>query len=129
MRLTIYNPRLFYRKVATLTVATIILVPLVHYKLYISAFVYLGGLLILHLYIFYVYCKGVPLRELAANKKELVARVGGIGFFIYLLTVVSFAGSLVSVMINLVAAFMVHIGILLLMMGKLEKKSPIAPDL
>jgi hypothetical protein len=127
-KFTVTNAALFYKKLVTLSVATVALIPLIHFKLSVPASLYLSILLALHLYIMYVYFAGVPWRALIQNKKELLIRLAAIGFFVYLLTVLSFVGSPAAILLNLAGAFMLHVIILMLMMASRVQQTKTAQE-
>jgi hypothetical protein len=116
LNIIISNQKLFLKKAATLFMASIALVPLIHYKLYIPATLYIGSLLILHLLFLYMYFMQVPWREIGKNKKALSLRLTSIIFLIYLLTLIKLEGETTVVITRLILVFIIHLLILLFMM-------------
>lgn len=109
---------LFLKKVTVVFAATGILVPLVYYKLYVPAGLYLSALLVLHLIFLYTYFTKVPWTRLMQNKVGFGTRVLAILFFVYLLAVLKFQGSFEFVMANLVAGLAIHTLILFSLMAE-----------
>ena len=116
MRVTISNQELFIKKALTLFIATIVLVPLIHFKLLIPAGIYISGLIFLHLFFIYLYFSKVPWKEIAKNKQALTLRIVGVAFLIYLLTILKFEEQSILLILNVLAAFLIHLLILLFMM-------------
>ena len=116
MKIYLSNPDLFFKKVLTLFLATVLLVPLIQFKLLIPAMAYVGGLIILHLFFFYIYFSNVPWREISKDKKSLILRLVAVLFFIYLLTLLKFQGNSFVILFNISAAFFIHLLILFFMM-------------
>lgn len=114
--ITLEQPRLFAKKLTALIIGTAILMPLVYFKLYVPAQIYVGILLVLHIYFFYVYLTRVDWRRLWFSRSGFIIRVTGIVFFSYLLTVLQFDGPVTFVLMNIVAATIIHALILLLLM-------------
>lgn len=119
MKITISNPGLFYKKLATLFVTTVALIPLVQYKLYVPAALYIGALLLLHVFILYIYLTRVDWQQFAVDKKELFVRLSSVGFFIYLLTTLRFEGATTIILLNMAGAFVIHVVIMLFMTASL----------
>ena len=114
---------LFLKKLVTVFAATLILVPLVYYKLYVPAGIYITALLALHLVFLYTYFTRLPWARLVSNKVGFGSRILALVFFIYLLGVLKFQGSFEAVMTNLVAGLGIHTLILFSLMAEVEKKS------
>lgn len=119
-RLTIelHQPRVFWRKVATVTIALLVLEPLLYFKLYIPSMIYLAAILAMHVIFLYVYVSHVPWRLLWADKRALLARAIGILTVGYLLTLVHTSPSLLVIFANIIAMSVLHGFILLLLMLK-----------
>ncbi len=111
---------LFLKKLVTVFVATLILVPLVYYKLYVPAGLYVTALLALHLVFLYTYFAKLPWARLTSNKVGFGTRILAIVFFGYLLGVLKFQGSFGIVMANLVAGLGIHTLILFSLMAEFE---------
>ena len=116
MRIYLTNRSLFIKKTVTLLLTTLALVPLVHYKLMVPAVVYVAGLLLLHAFFLYLYFSRVPWQEFKKDKKGLTLRIVALTFFIYLLMLIKFEGSTITVLLNLAGAFIIHVFILLFLM-------------
>jgi hypothetical protein len=114
---------LFLKKLVTVFAATLILVPLVYYKLYVPAGLYITALLALHLVFLYTYFTRLPWARLVSNKVGFGSRILALVFFIYLLGVLKFQGNFEVVMTNLVAGLGIHTLILFSLMAEVEKKS------
>jgi hypothetical protein len=110
--LTVGDRRVFIRKLVVLFTATILLAPLIVYKLMLPAYLYVGGLIGLHLVVFAVYLYRTPWRELWRDKAGFVLRLVAVVFFIYLLTLLHFEGDAAAVLIQIAVAFVLHAGII-----------------
>lgn len=119
-RLTIelHQPHIFWRKVATVTIALLVLEPLLYFKLYVPSMVYLGAILAMHVVFLYVYISHVPWRLLWVDKRALLGRAIGIVIVGYLLTLVHASPSLLIIFANIIAMSVLHGVILLLLMLK-----------
>lgn len=104
----LHNPRIFWRKVATVTIALLILEPLLYFQLYVPSLVYVGVLLALHIIFLSVYITGMPWREVLANKQALFVRIVGVVMAGYLLTLVKATDNLIVIFANLVAMAVLH---------------------
>jgi hypothetical protein len=107
-RFKLLNKRLFIQKLTALVVATLVLVPLVHFKLEVPALLYVGSLLVLHIVFLYLYFARTPWRQLLANKPEFGLRLIAVGFFIYILSLIKFEGSSGTIIMRLLIAMVVH---------------------
>ncbi|MBW4061970.1 hypothetical protein HJC99_05360 [Candidatus Saccharibacteria bacterium] len=114
----INQPRLFVGKLATLLGTTIVLVPLIHYKLIIPTLLYIGALLLIHIWIFYVYVARINWRELRSNRIGFILRLLGIVLFSYILTLLHYQGATTIVLLSIAAAVAIHALILLLLMAR-----------
>jgi hypothetical protein len=123
------QPQLFLRKLATLLGTTLVLVPLIHYKLLIPTMVYVIALLLLHVYIFYVYLTRIKWHVLRANRAGFVMRLLGIVLFSYMLTLLHYQGATVFVLLSILAAVGLHALILLLLMVTKAPAKPAQPSL
>ena len=110
---------LFLRKVTVVFIATAILVPLVYYKLYVPAGLYVTSLLVLHLVFLHTYFSKVRWTRLMHNRVGFGTRILAILLFIYLLAVLRFHGSFVFVMANLAAGLLIHTLILASLMAEI----------
>ena len=88
MRLILLDRRLFVRKTATVILATVALIPLASLKSGMPLGLYLGSLVVLHLFVLALYVYRVRFRELDPDWRSLAARVLAIGFVLYLLAAV-----------------------------------------
>jgi hypothetical protein len=121
------DQRLFKRKVAQLILATALFLPIVMIKHQLPAMIYVSALLALHLYILWVYIwRQQPVLKIRLTS-EFVSRLLAVLFFAYWLTVVRFQGSLVSIMLSLLLALILHIGILLALMLKISRSATSLP--
>ena len=109
---------LFWRKLLTTFVATILLVPLMHFQQRLPMEIFVAGLILLHVFFFAMYMYRVDWRYLRRNKRSFWSRLVMIGFLVFLLTLLTFDGSIVLVSLALIAAFFIHAGILTLLMMK-----------
>lgn len=107
-RFKLLNKRLFIQKLTALIVATLLLVPLVHFKLDVPALLYVTTLLVLHVVFLYLYFARTPWRQLLTNKTEFSLRLVAVGFFVYILTLIKFEGSSAVIIARLLAAMVVH---------------------
>lgn len=112
MKFQLTDRKLFVRKLALLVTTTLLLAPLIYYKLNIPAALFIGGLLVLHAAFLYLYFARVPWRRLWQRKGEFVLRVAGVSFFIYLLSLIKFGGSPDLIILKLILATGAHIAIL-----------------
>jgi hypothetical protein len=110
------QPRLFFKKLATLLGVTIILVPLIHFRLELPTFIFVGALLVLHVYILFVYLTRVNWRHLRASRGGFVLRISAIVMFSYILTLLHYQGPTWFVIFSVGAAVTIHALILLLLM-------------
>lgn len=117
------NRRLFFHKLTVLIFGTAILVPLVHFKLYVPATAYVAALLILHVAILYLYFARTPWRVLLLHKREFALRISAVVMFAWLLTIVSFEGTLLEVLLNATLALILHVAILLGLMVERRRAS------
>jgi hypothetical protein len=118
--------KLFQRKLLTLLGITVTLVPLIHYKLLLPIYLYLGALLALHVYIFFIYLTRVDWHNLRQSRAGFITRLAGIGIFSYLLTLLHYQGPTLTVILSVVAAVALHAAILLLLMvSKTGIKNPV----
>jgi hypothetical protein len=122
----IEQPQLFLKKLATLLGVTIVLVPLIHFKLLIPTIAYVVALLVLHIYIFFVYLQRINWRVLRANRTGFMMRLLGIVLFSYMLTLLHYQGATLIVLLSIVAAVTLHALILLLLM--MTKRPLLAQD-
>ena len=116
---------LFIKKVSVVFAATGILVPLVYYKLYVPAGLYLSALLALHLVFLYTYFSKVPWTRLMQSKAGFGMRILAIFLLIYLLAVLRFHGSFEFVMANLMAGLVIHTLILFSLMAEIAVVAPL----
>jgi hypothetical protein len=107
---------LFIKKFTVLIAGTLLLVPLVYFKLQIPALLYIGGLVILHVVFLYVYFVRTPWKEFMRHKAEFALRVVSVAFLIYLLTLVKFEGDFWILLRNTLIALGIHLCILIGMM-------------
>jgi hypothetical protein len=112
----LHEPRIFWRKVVTVTLALLILEPLTYYRLYVPSVMYLSLILVVHVLFLYVYISHVPWRELWAVKRGLLARTIGIVIVGYLLALVHISQNLWVILMNILAMSVLHSFILLLLM-------------
>src|SRR6266567_2245227 len=110
------RPHLFLEKLATLLGVTIVLVPLIRFKLLIPTIAFVAALLALHIYIFFVYLSQIDWRVLRANRIGFGMRLLGILLFTYMLTLLHYQGTTVIVLLSICAAVALHALILLLLM-------------
>jgi hypothetical protein len=122
----IEQPQLFLKKLATLLGVTIVLVPLIHFKLLIPTIAYVVALRVLHIYIFFVYLQRINWRVLRANRTGFMMRLLGIVLFSYMLTLLHYQGATLIVLLSIVAAVTLHALILLLLM--MTKRPLLAQD-
>lgn len=116
------SPELFIKKLALLCLATLLLVPLVYYKLEIPAMSYLVILIVIHLIFLFLYLFKVEWRSLTPNKITFILRLAAVIFFAYILAILKLVGEPLFVLLNLAVAFVVHALILFFLMIKLEKQ-------
>ena len=116
------DAKLFLRKIEVVFVATGILVPLVYFKLYVPAGLYIVTLLVLHVIFLYTYFTKVSWLRLAQNRVGLGVRILAIGLLIYLLAVLKFHGSFEFVLVSLVSGLVIHASILLALTAEFEFK-------
>ena len=122
------QPQLFIKKLATLLGVTIVLVPLIHYKLLIPTLFYVAALLAIHIYIFYIYLMRINWRRLRANRTGFTLRLLGIVTFAYMLTLLHYQGTTLIVLLSIGAAVGIHAAILLLLMTRRNSPANLNPD-
>ena len=118
------QPQLFLKKLARLLGVTVVLVPLIHFKLLLPTYLYVITLLLLHVYILYVYGAQTNWRLLRHNRTGFALRLLGIALFAYILTLLHFQGTAAVVLLNLSAAVAAHAVILLLLMVTPKRSVP-----
>ena len=106
---------------------TIVLVPLIHYRLELPTLIYVAALLLLHIYILFVYLSRVKWRQLRANRGGFALRISAIVMFSYILTLLHYQGTTFIVLLSVGAAVGIHAMILLLLM--MSKTAPIRSTL
>jgi hypothetical protein len=87
-RLVLRQPRLCMQKTGLVVVASYSLVPLLMSKSSLPAWVYGLLLIVIHVLVLLVYLFRVRFMQLDADRRALAARVLGLGFSVWLLTVV-----------------------------------------
>jgi len=115
----VVEPKLFIKKLVIIFSATILLIPLIHYKLLLPAGIYLSFLLALHIIFVIIYFRRVPWRDFRANRTTFILRITAVIFFAYLLAALKYVGSPTAIILNLSAALGIHIIILMCLMIKL----------
>ena len=110
------QPQLFIKKLAILFAITIALVPLIHYRLAMPTYLFVGTLLVLHIYIFFIYLSRINWRKLRENRVGFVVRLSAIAMFSFILTLLHYQGPTLFVILSVGAAVTVHALILLLLM-------------
>lgn len=121
--MTLDQPRLFLQKVGAIILGTAILVPLVHFKLLLPAVLYLGALLLLHVYFFTIYLMRVKWHQLRANHTGFATRLLGILLFSYLLTLLHYQGAATILAVNIGLAILLHTLILLFLMMRRDTET------
>ncbi|HSX33463.1 MAG TPA: hypothetical protein VLF91_03955 [Candidatus Saccharimonadales bacterium] len=116
MTFRLLDPALFWRKLVALVTATVLLAPLLYYRWEVPAALFAGGLLVLHAAFLYLYFWRVPWRRLLKHKAELMVRLMGVGFFVYLLSLITVGGSPGVAIFKLCLATVVHAAVLTAMM-------------
>lgn len=76
--LVLERQRKFVRKTVTLTLAIVILAPLIWWKSALGATIYLGALVVIHVFALAVFLHRIDWRSLSANKWGLTVRVVGL---------------------------------------------------
>ena len=122
-RLSLLQRKVFVKKLLLLCLATLLLLPLIYYKLSIPATIYLVALIIIHLVFLFLYLFKVEWRKLTLNKTTFTLRLVAVIFFAYLLAILKFVGDPLFITINITAAFVIHALILLMLMVVIEKGS------
>ena len=120
-RLVLINKELFWWKLKSLCVVTLLFIPFLAIKNTVPAFIYISALLIIHIYILYLYLMKTNWRELSKSPSGFISRCIGILFFTYLLILVKFQGDIATILVGLGSAVILHIALLLLLMGKIQK--------
>jgi hypothetical protein len=121
------QPQLFIKKLARLLGVTIILVPLIHYRLVLPTYAYISSLLVLHIYIFFVYLSKIDWHHLRESRSGFILRLAGIVLFAYALTLLHFQGPTYFVLLSIGAAVGIHAIILLLLMMT-KSRTPALPQ-
>ena len=116
MKFVIVHKRLFIQKLSALLVTTVLLAPLIYYKVTVPAALFVSGLLLVHIIFFYVYFSRTPWRILLAHKAEFALRLTAVLFFIYLLSLIHFGGAPLVVITKIMLATAIHAAILTGMM-------------
>jgi hypothetical protein len=101
---------------ATVTLALLVLQPLLYFHLYIPATLYLSVILLLHAVFLYVYVIHMPWQQVLAQKKILIGRVGGILLIAYALGLIKTTTNLGLIFVNILAMAVLHGVILALIM-------------
>jgi hypothetical protein len=120
---TLLDRPLFIKKIAVVFAATFVLVPLVYFKLFVPAGIYLASLLALHVLFLYIYFSKVDWRRLAQSRTGFAVRILAVALFAYLLAVLKFHGDFAFVMANLFAGLAIHSAILFALMAEIETVS------
>lgn len=120
--LKLLDTELFVRKLLVVVVATLVLVPLVYYRLYVPALVYIVGLLALHLVFLYTYFSRLPWESLLRTKARFGTRLLAVVFLIYLLAALKFHGSFDVVILNLLAGLAIHTLILAALLTEVQPR-------
>lgn len=128
-RVTLLDPRLFWRKVVMLVVFFGLFIPL---KLYREQLLlgYVIFLVALHIYILFVFLYRVRWQVLAENRRAFAVRLVAIAIFVALLTVIK-AGATVTELVAFVGlSGLVHLALLLSLTVKavLVEPQPVATD-
>lgn len=113
--LVLEKQRKFIRKTVTLTIAIVTLAPLIWWQNEIGAVIYLGALVVIHIFALAVFLNQVDWRDLFAHKWGLITRVGGLVIFGGLLGMLRYdpESSFFWVALTLLWAF--HVGALALL--------------
>lgn len=118
---SLIDQRLFLKKVAVVFTATLVLVPLVYFKLFIPAGIYLSALLALHVLFLYIYFTKVDWRSIAQSRTGFAVRILAVALFAYLLAALKFHGEFAFVMANLLAGLAIHTTILFALMADIRQ--------
>lgn len=122
-RFILIDKKLFVRKLVMLLGFSAGIIPLLLYKNYFGAALYVILLLLLHLYFLVVYLWRVRWKELLNNKLGFVIRAAAILFFTYLLSLLRSGEEIASVIVFLCISVSIHIALLLLLMVRVERPS------
>lgn len=87
--LRLQEPRLFLIKAASVLALSLALLPILAIKSSIPAFVYVGALIVIHIFVLAIYFYRVRFRDLDPNFRSLIARLIALVVVTYLLAVVS----------------------------------------
>ncbi len=123
-RLSIEDPRLFAVKTVSVFALAFALLPLVSVKDGLPATLYAGGLVLLHVVILGVYLYRVRFQDLDSDRRSLIARLVALAVMTYLLMVVSSFdpdSSMGTLALQMLAVSVVHMGVLLLFMVRVER--------
>ena len=83
------EPRLFLTKALSVFLLSYALLPILAIKNSIPALLYVGGMIVIHIFVLGIYGYRVRFRELDHNLRSLVARLVALAVVTYLLVVVS----------------------------------------
>ena len=123
MNFTLVDRKLFFRKTAIATAAAYLLLPLTAFRTDVPAAIYLGALVVLHIFVLGIYLYRVRVSELDPDMRSLIARVVALVVVVYLLYAVSGLGagaSTVSMLVQATAASVLHAVVLGLLMTRID---------
>lgn len=124
MRLSMTSWPLFIKKTVAVFALSLLVVPLVGMKGGFPATAYLGGLVVLHVFVLAIYFYRIRFRELDHDLRSLIARVAALVFVGYLLLVVSdFDESTPrsTLVIQMLVVSVLHTAVLLLLMVRIAR--------
>ena len=124
MRLRLSEPRLFVIKTVSVFALAFALVPLLAMKQELSAQLYAGSLVVLHVFVLGVYFYRVRFRELDPDARSLIARVLALVVVVYLLSAVSAfdqEAPLTTLALQMLGISILHMAVLLLLMVRVER--------
>lgn len=123
MRLSMEERRLFIRKTVTVLLASLALVPLTAGKSEVPASLYLGALVVLHIFILGLYLYRTQVRDLDQDWRSLLARVFALAVVVYLLMAVSrfdLAESMRAAVLQALGVAALHTIVLALLMTRVR---------
>lgn len=127
MHLRMTSWSLFVKKTAAVFALAFALVPLLEVQGRLPAGLYVGGLVVLHLFVLGIYVYRVRFRELDGDARSLIARVAALLVVTYLLAVVSEfepGSGREELLWQMLGVSVLHTVILVLLMTRVERPAP-----
>ena len=120
------EPRLFLIKTLSVLVLSYALLPILAIKGSIPAYLYVGLMIVIHIFVLAIYVYRVRFRELDASYRSLIARLIALGVVTYLLIVVSRfedESSWTRLALQMLGVTVFHALLLALIMFRVERRA------